>query len=123
MHFRQRSKAIQVIRTSYDPNTKGAKNQIVGKILKENPQVSEALKSACSPEELKEVSVWLEQYRGFELLKNEYAAKSLPEQLALATTWFELQQPKDENARALATSVFVEWAALRNILKKQQLLD
>lgn len=122
MHFRQRSKAIQVIRTTYDSQTKRAKNQILGSILKGNPQVSEQLNAACSPAELKEVNAWLEQYRGFELLKNEYAAKSLPEQIALAAAWFE-QQPQDDNARLLATSVFFEWAALRNIFKKQQLLD
>ena len=59
MHFRERNQVVQIIRTKYDAATKKGKNEIVGRLTKANPKISDELKAALTPEERKEVAAWI----------------------------------------------------------------
>jgi hypothetical protein len=121
MHFRERGRVVQIIRTSYDSSSKKGKNQIVGRLAKDNPQISDALKSALTSEERKEVATWIASHATVERLKRDLAVRTLPEQLSLAKDWFADQTSDD--ARLLAATLIPAWAHLRMVLKRKGLLE
>ena len=57
MQFRERRRVIQIIRTIYDPALKRGRSEVVGKIDKDAPVISEKLRKSCSMEELAEIEV------------------------------------------------------------------
>ena len=116
MHFRARGRVVQVIRTSYDAGLKKGKNQIVGRLVKANPQITDALKAALTTEERKELASWIEGHATVERLKRDLAVRTLPEQLALAEEWFA--DRKGDDARVLAATLIPAWAHLRAALKR-----
>jgi len=121
MHFRERGHVVQVIRTTYDPATKKGKNEIVGRLVKANPQVTDELKAVLAKEELKEVAAWIAGHAKVEALKREVAVRTLTEQLALAEEWFAGQ--KSDDAHFLASSLVPAWARLRAALKRNGLIE
>ena len=121
MHLRERGHVVQIIRTSYDPGSKKGKNQIVGRLVKANPQVSEALQATLTVEERKQLTAWIEGHATVERLKRELAVRTLPEQLALAKDWFSSQ--KGESARDMAVALIPAWAQLRAVLKRNGLTE
>ncbi len=121
MHFRERGNVVQVIRTKYDAGSKKGKNEIVGRLVKANPQISEALEKTLTTEERKELATWLKGHATSERLKRELAVRTLPEQLAFAKDWFKTQ--KGEDARDLAASLIPAWHALRSVLKRNGLVE
>lgn len=121
MHFRDRANVIQLIRSTYDPATKRARTEIVGRIPKANPGLSEPLRQACTPAEIAEIESWLGGYGQLQKLKAELAARTLGEQMTLAGEWFEGQEGED--ARFLAASLAQQWGRLRQQLKKQGLVE
>jgi hypothetical protein len=121
MHFRDRGNMIQIIRTSYDAESKKGKNEIVGRLVKSNPQISEALEAALSVEERLELTAWLAGHATLERLKREFAARTLPDQLKLARQWFV--DKKDDEARVLAATIIPMWIQLRVVLKQNGLLE
>ena len=121
MHFRDRGQMVQVIRTKYDPSSKKGKNEIVGRLTKSNPSISDELKSALSAAERKEVEAWIAGNAGVVRLKTELAARTLQEQLALAEEWFANQ--KGDDARVLVAGLIPAWARLRNLLKRNGLVE
>jgi hypothetical protein len=121
MHFRERAQVVQIIRTSYDPRSKKGKNQIVGRLPKDNPQISEALTAALTSEERKELATWIERHVALGQLKRELAVRTLPEQLALAEEWFADQ--KGDSARALARTLVPAWLQLRVVLKRNGFVE
>ena len=116
MHFRERGHVVQIIRTSYDKGSKKGKNEIVGRLAKANPQVTEALETVLTVEERKELAAWLEGHATVERLKRQLAVRTLPEQLALAEAWFANE--KGDDARVLAAALIPAWAQLRTVLKR-----
>lgn len=121
MHFRERNQIVQVIRTKYDAAEKKGKNEIVGRLRRANPKLTDELAAALSKEERKEVASWIEGYATVAGLKREIAARTLHEQLALAQEWFAEQ--KGDQARLLAASLVPAWVRLRGTLKKNGLVD
>jgi hypothetical protein len=121
MHFRERGNVVQIIRTTYDAALKKGKNEIVGRLAKSNPQVTKTLEGALKPEERKELAAWLEGYATLGRLKRELAVRTLPEQLALAETWFS--EKKGEDARILAMALIPAWSQLRTVLKRNSLIE
>jgi hypothetical protein len=121
MHFRDRGQAVQIIRTSYDVRSKKNKSEIVGRLVKANPQVPDALKASLNPEERKEVAIWLAGHATEQRLRRELAVRTLPEQLALAEEWFAIQ--KGDNARVLAAALVSAWLQLRVVLKRNGLIE
>jgi len=121
MHFRERDQIVQVIRTKYDAAKKKGKNEIVGRLPKANPKISDKLGAALTKEERKEVEAWIAGYATVTRLKKELAVRTLQEKLTLAADWFEDQKGAD--ARFLATSLVPAWARLRAVLKKNNLVS
>jgi hypothetical protein len=121
MHFREREQIVQIIRTKYDPDTKKGKNEIVGRLAKANPKITEELKAALTNDERKEVTTWISGYANVGKLKRELAVRTLQEQLTLAEEWFA--DKKTDEARFLATSLVPAWGRLRSALNKNGLID
>lgn len=121
MHFRERGKIVQIIRTSYDPSSKKGKNEIVGRLGKNNLKISPELDAALSDKERMEVKAWIKGLGSTERLKKELTAHTLPEQMAIAGEW--LKDQKGEDARLLAASLSRSWVELRMVLTKSGLID
>ena len=121
MHFRERNQVVQVIRTRYDAVEKKGKNEIVGRLQRASPKLTDELAAVLTKEERKEVQAWIDGYATVGRLKRELAARTLHEQLALAQEWFTDQ--KDDNARVLAASIVPAWAQLRATLRKNGLME
>jgi hypothetical protein len=121
MHFRERNQIVQIIRTKYDAAQKKGKNEIVGRLQKANPKLTEELTATLTKEERKEVAAWIEGYATVSRLKREFAARTLHEQLTLAHEWFAEQ--KGDEARLLAASLVPAWARLRATLRKSGLIE
>ena len=121
MHFRERNQVVQIIRTKYDAVSKKGKNEIVGRLPKANPKLTDELTAALTKEERKEVAAWVEGYATVGRLKRELAVRTLQEQLTLAQEWFADQ--KGEDARFLAASLIPAWARLRATLRNNGLIE
>src|SRR5450631_1612824 len=121
MHFRERDQVVQIIRTKYDAALKKGKNEIVGRLVKANPKVSEELAKVLTKEERNEETAWIEGHAKVGRLKSELAVRTLQQQLALAEEWFANQ--KGDDAHFLAESLVPAWARLRATLKKHKLVE
>jgi len=121
MHFRERDQIVQIIRTKYDASLKKGKNEIVGRLAKVNPKITDELAAVLTKEERKEVAGWIEGYATVARLKRELAVRTLQEQLSLAQEWFADQT--GEEARFLAASLVPAWARLRATLRKNGLVE
>jgi hypothetical protein len=121
MHFRERGKIVQIIRTSYDAESKKGKNEIVGRLVKNNLKVPSQVDSALTDKERKEVKAWIEGYGNTERLKKELAVRTLAEQMAVAEEWFKDQ--KGEDARVLSATLYRSWVQLRMVMKKNGLVE
>lgn len=114
MHFRFRGNSVQVVRSTREPGSGRAKSVPIGSIHKETLRISDRLRAACTPEELREIEEWVLHYGGTEHLKREFAAFSLAEQMELAATWFESAGP---DADPLLNDAIVQgWQRLRRLL-------
>lgn len=120
MHFRERDQVVQIIRTKYDAAKKKGKNEIVGRLVKANPKISDELASALTSEERKAVTAWIEGHAHVANLKRELAVRSLQEQMTLAEEWF--MEHADADAQRMVASLLPAWTRLRNVLKKKDLL-
>jgi hypothetical protein len=121
MHFRERGHIVQLIRTTYDASSKKGKNEIVGRLVKANIQISKELAAVLKPEERKEVEAWIAGHATVVQLKRELAVRTLPEQLALAEEWFA--EKKDDNARVMAAALIPAWVRFRAGLKRNGLVE
>lgn len=121
MHIRERGHIVQCIRTKYDPVTKKGKNEIVGRLSKANPQITDQLKAALTSSELKDVNAWIESHASVEQLKKELAVRTLSTNLALAEDWFA--NHKGDEAHMLAESLVPALMRLRSTLRKNGFLE
>ncbi|MBB3263203.1 hypothetical protein FHW79_000799 [Azospirillum sp. OGB3] len=116
MQFRERRRVIQVIRTVYDPNLKRGRSELVGKIDKAAPVVTDKLQKSCTPEELSEVLSYLDDRHN--RLRNEAVragAETLPAQMREAAEYFRTH--RDGDARAFATDIRLAWEELKTALR------
>jgi len=96
MHFRTRNKTIQVIRTTYDADSKKGKNEIVARMPAANPRINDDMIDSLSSSELQEVEQWLEGRARLDSMQNELAAKTLNEAINKAAKWFAATSNKEE---------------------------
>lgn len=59
MHFRERNRVVQVIRTTYDRRTQKGRPEIVARLSKARPAITEDVRKACSADELREIEAWI----------------------------------------------------------------
>lgn len=117
MQFRERRRVIQVIRTVYDPDLKRGRSELVGKIDKAAPVITDKLQRSCTPEELSEVLTYLDGRHN--RLRNEAVragAETLPAQMREAAEYFRTH--RDDDARAFATEIRLAWEELKTALRE-----
>lgn len=117
MQFRERRRVIQVIRTVYDPELKRGRSEVVGKIDKATPAVTDKLQKTCTPEELSEILTYLDDRRN--RLRNEAVragAETLPAQMREAAEYFRTH--RDGEAREFATEIRLAWEELKAALRE-----
>jgi len=122
MHFRTRNNVIQVIRTTYDPDTRKGKNAIVGRMNKLNPVISDELREALSADEIRETETWLAGRSRITSLQNELSARSLPDAIEKAAAWLSTADDPDA-AKLIYADILQAWQTLRRVAKKQELSD
>ncbi|HKY91033.1 MAG TPA: hypothetical protein VJM11_08335 [Nevskiaceae bacterium] len=116
MHFRARRNVVQLVRTTYDDIGKKPKASVVGRIRLDRPVISEELRTALTENELREAQAWIEGNCRTQMLREELAALTLPETLALANGWFARNKDSPA-AAAAAASLAGGLQALRRTLK------
>src|SRR5665213_1007084 len=121
MHFRDRGKIVQIIRTSHDADSKKDKNEIVGRLVKSKLQISPELEAKLTAKERKVVVAWIEGCGNIEQLRKQLAVRTLPEHLAVAEEWFKDQ--KNDDARILAETQYRAWTRLRVVIKRNGLIE
>ena len=122
MHFRQRNNVIQIIRTVYDPETKKGKNEIVGRLNRTRPAITDDLRETLTAEELREVENWINGRLRLEHLQAEIAARTLPDTMLLAAQW--LSDPdNEEEARSLYVEIQQSMQKLRRAANLAMLIE
>lgn len=109
MQFRERRRVIQVIRTTYDPALKRGRSTLLGTLDKAAPAVTEALRAACTAEELEEVVRHLDGRHGA-------GADSLPERMRTAAAYFRTHH--DAAALAYAAEIRGAWEELKEAMRE-----
>lgn len=120
MHFRLRKNVVQLIRTSYDTASKKPKTTVVGRMPLSQPKLTRELKKELSKAEVAEVKEWIDGQFRMNSLKEELAARTLPETIAAAHRWFS-RNADDPAAAAIILQLQPALQALRKMLRKQGL--
>lgn len=116
MQFRERRRVIQVIRTVYDKDRKRSRSEVVGKIEKSEPAVSDKLRKRLDGAEIEEVEAWLA--RRAELQRSEEmraGAMALPQQMVRAAAYFRACPNEDSAVHAAA--IRAGWIELKAALR------
>jgi hypothetical protein len=113
MHFRTRNNNIQVIRTTYDSESKGGKSEVLGTIPRKTMTMPEELAAKLSEEETAEVARFIESAGHLSALREEVAAKTLAETIELATRY--VARADEETIEQLAVQIN---PALRSLKKR-----
>lgn len=122
MHFRLRQNVVQLIRTSYNPDTKRPKAVVVGRMPLKQPKLSPELKSKLTEDEIAEAEEWIDGQFRIDSLKEELAALTLPESISAAHRWF-VRNADTPAAAAIILQLLPALQALRKMLRRQGLLD
>lgn len=116
MHFRERGRSVQVLRTSYNEGDKKPSHEVLGRLVKPKLEIDDELKSKLTPDELAEVQQYLSKTGRREALRLEYEASRFPETLSLVTEW--LATADQASAAAFAEQVAKPLTRLRRTLAK-----
>ncbi len=121
MHFRLRKNVVQLVRTSYNSDTKKARTVVVGRMPLKQPKLSPQLKSKLTEDEIAETEEWIEGQFRMNSLQEELAALTLPESISAAHRWFS-RNADNPAAAAIIPQLLPALQALRKVLRKQGLL-
>jgi hypothetical protein len=121
MHFRLRKNVVQLVRTSYDPDTKRPKTAVVGRMPLKKPKLSPDLKSKLTEDEIAETKEWIEGQFRMNSLRDELAARTLPESIGAAHRWLA-NNADDPAAAAIMPQLLPALQALRRMLRRKGLL-
>ena len=121
MHFRLRRNVVQLIRTLYDPATKKPKALVVGNMPLRQPELSPELKRKLTEAEIAEAEAWIDVQHRMNSLKEEFAALTLPESIALAQRWFS-RNADSPAAAAVIPQLLPALQSLRKMLRNKGLL-
>jgi hypothetical protein len=78
MHFRIRNKAIQLIRTTYDPVRKRGIATVVGSVPRRSPELPENVAAALTADEISEYETFQASQASIAVLEAKLAAHSFP---------------------------------------------
>jgi hypothetical protein len=79
MHFRHRPTAIEVLKSTYDADTKKTSNKVVAKIPRTTLRVREEDTKGLSSQERAEIDAFIECYKNTEALQRRFYAHKLPD--------------------------------------------
>jgi hypothetical protein len=119
MHIRVRNNVVQLIRVTYDKETQKGKNEIIGKLQKNNPTISDDLKKICTKEEIQEIEDWIEGASQLDILASEYAARTLALNIDKATDWLEAQPKDSKIVKAILIDLHMSLNGIRRLMKDQ----
>ncbi len=122
MHFRLRKNVIQLIRIAYDDAKKKGNNTVIGTVKLSNPVLSDELRLKLTSEEIKAFDVWLNTRHRTDRLREEMAALTLAENMALAEKWFE-REGDSRGAQIVVNDIVPQWHNMRRLLIKKGLLE
>lgn len=117
MHFRIRKNVVQLVRTHYDPASKGPRAEIVGRVPLDVLEFPAELRAKLTDEEIEQARAWLEHNQRTVLLREEMAARTLAETLAAANRWF-LRQDNIGQYSWISDNILPQLAALRKTIKR-----
>lgn len=109
MHFRQRGNVIQLVRTAYDAEKKGPKSEVVGRLPKRAKEIPEELRAKLTPQEIGELTTYMEQTREIEELQRKLAAHTLRQTVAQAIEYAEgvTDEAEQDRLRAIFADAVV----------------
>ena len=121
MHFRLRKNVVQLVRTTYDPDTKKPKATVVGRLQLKQPKLSPQLKKKLTDDEITETEAWIDGQFRLSSLRDELAARTLPDSVAAAHRWLANNADRPA-AAAIVQQLLPELQGLRRMLRKKDLL-
>ncbi len=121
MHFRLRKNVVQLVRTSYNPDTKKPRTVVVGRMPLKQPKLSPELESKLTEDEIAETEEWIDGQFRMNSLKEELAALTLEESISAAHRWFS-RNADNPAAAAIVVQLLPALQALRKMLRGKGLL-
>ena len=115
MHFKNRDKFIQCVRTAYDADQKKIKTQVVGVISRSTLDVSDEFRLSLKPQELAEVYAHISNLKRLKELELEFSARTIVRQMDLVVQWLEVAISSTEN-EVLAKEILRNEKNLRKAL-------
>jgi hypothetical protein len=77
MHFRERGASVQLVRTTYDPDTKRPKQEIVGRMRRLKMELTDDIAALLTTEEKGELASYIERVSSLDLLGRKLGAHTL----------------------------------------------
>jgi hypothetical protein len=90
MHFREKGNRVQFIRTTYDPETKRSKYNVVGAMPRLAREVRPEVLSRLTEDEKREVQTFIDGQGAAALLEGQLYLHRLPHIVALITEYLEI---------------------------------
>lgn len=90
MHFREKGSRVQFIRTTYDPETKRSKYNVIGAMPRLAREVRPEVLSRLTDDEKREVQEFIDGQGADALLEGKLYARKLPHIVALITEYLEV---------------------------------
>ena len=119
MHFRDRGNSIQVVRITYDEETKRPRQTVLGRIAKRTMTPEEELLKAATPAEQAEIRAWIERNSRIVAARAQVEAYSLPEVVRAAIRYFK--SVTDETERATLQDMMLEASKrLRRVARQEE---
>lgn len=97
MHFRMRSNVVQMIRTTYDADSKRGKNEVVGTVQRRNMVLSDQIAAKLTAEEKQEFETFAEAYRNSTALQAKVYAYQIADIAQQAIAAAEAAEGADHN--------------------------
>jgi hypothetical protein len=117
VHFRIRKNVVQLVRTRYNPASKGPRAEIIGRVPLNVLQLPEELRERLTEEECEQARGWFEHNQRTVMLREEMAARTLAETLAAANRWFLRQEDLGQYSW-ISDNILPELTALRKTIKR-----
>jgi hypothetical protein len=106
MHFRDRGATVQLVRTTYNAETKRSKAEVVGRIPRHTLALSADVKAKLTPAEVDEVNTYAERTRALQQLRSKVAAHGLMQTISEAVAY--AAATRDEAERDQLRALFAE---------------
>jgi len=97
MHFRMRSNVVQLIRTTYDADSKRGKNEVVGTVQRRNMTLSDQVAGKLTEEEKQEFNTFAAAYHNSTALQAKVYAYQIADIAQQAITAAEAAEGPDHD--------------------------